>query len=768
MNQPTQPAVPVPGAGALAPREPWRKRFLALMVVVRQTLLPILVASTTVILFGRLGQAQEVLFGAIGVAAAPSSLPVATAAGPGVSAAAPPGAYIDTQYWALLATIAMLATAIWYVSRLLLTVDASTKTRLARLAVRRQASGVIEQFPRLLGAATAAGLVVTLLAAQAGTGNNALAIMAGALLLTLGPLVTVFWILAWHRSWRNKIHILIGAIGAWFLVDSSIVSLVRPAGRDWSVPSALGLACVLPGIFFILVALRRPLLQWLGQRRGKSVRPANAGVRFSLRHGLTRLLALGTAGGGILLLLGLGPLAAARALGSAAIVLLAVTALLCLLCAVTLLLRRLDHDRPGAVVTALGVLLALYVVGHAAFGWRPFREQFGEEILEPLPVTAAETQSATRRDVVVNAHGGGLRAALFTAQVLAELDDMSCGEFGRRIERLSGVSGGSLGIAVYLVLRQEFVAAGGWTDCATVRARGLRLTLKVDNVLLQDHLSAALARMLSVDLIPGVVPERGQALLDSWHQAVQAQMEADRLPARAGTVRSTGLAMPMGMLTGGLSPAPQVFFNATRVNDGAIVWLSNGAIRCPEKGLAAVATDITVGEAELHSARYPFVSPAGTFKVGGRVQTLIDGGYADNSGASALSHSQCGTAPRTWLNIDNYPQGGKRAATPRAAQAAGIFSGLDGLLAVRRSQAGFAVRRYAGTKGVVQVSLAPNLDEAFRAAIPDDERRTALVQSLRNAPLGWYVTPVTAGDQRQARLTQVKKACADLDLDCGY
>ena len=50
-----------------------RRKGIAWMLVVRQTILPMLVAVAvvTIVVFGRLGQAQEALIGAIGLASPP-------------------------------------------------------------------------------------------------------------------------------------------------------------------------------------------------------------------------------------------------------------------------------------------------------------------------------------------------------------------------------------------------------------------------------------------------------------------------------------------------------------------------------------------------------------------------------------------------------------------------------------------------------------------------------------------------------------------------
>lgn len=765
-----------PPAVQAVPKPARRPVFQVLMLVLRENLLPIVVAAVIVVLFGRLGQVQEALFGTIGLqpplASGPDQPPVS-------DRNRPPVPYVGPQFWALLATIAMLAGALWYASRLLLTVDAATRQHLARMKERRHASGMVEHFPRLLGSATAAGLVVTLLVAQGSVRFNGLLLLGIGLMLTLGPVFTVAWIISRELRLARMVAELTGALGGWFVGAGMLAWAAWFGGGTLPVPAALALACVLPASFHVLVALRRRALRrlldsrlvgWIQrlcrtepQRQPLSalipVAPDN--VRFSLRQGLARLLVLGASGGVIVLLLALGPLAAARALGSPAIVLMAATALLCLLCGATLVLRRLDHRHPGSVVAGVTGLLALYVVLHAAFGWRPLREQVGEEILDPVvsaaPNVPAQLQAQTRRDIVVNAYGGGLRAALFTAQVLAEIDDRSCGEFGRRLEHMSGVSGGSLGLAVYLALRQDLIAAGGWSGCTPGLGNPRLLTDRVGEVLLQDHLSAALARMLSVDLITWHTPLRGQALLESWQDALMTRLVSGA---------SAGLAMPLRALNGGMTPGPAVYFNTTRVQDGRTVWFSNRGELGDKLHREPLAEGFQLGQAVLHSARFPFVSPAGGFARGAGAMHLVDGGYADNSGAATLDVIAADMAGRRWLNIDGnapddvcVPSGAKRND--------GVFSGLDALLAVRKSQAELAVERFGKSGQRTPVALQLDVKEAFSKIAAEGEDPCLRVRELRQAPLGWYLTPITAGDLRLARQAAVGEACDALKPLCG-
>jgi hypothetical protein len=730
-----------------------RWRLAAWMLVVRQNVLPLLVALATIVVFARLGQVQEALFGTIGLAK-PSL-------GAGEQGARQ---YIGSQFGALAVAIGVFAAAIWYSSRLMLTMDGATKKRLARIVARPHVSRVVEEAPRIIGAVTAAALITALVDAQAGPGSfRRFAVLIG-IVATAAPLAAVFYIARPRAGNQRPSFGKLGALVAGsFVLTWILIKLIRPEDRNWSVAAALSLLCLLPALLYAAARWRRALLR----RIGFTPRSPSARLAFTLWEGVTRLFVMGFVGMLILLWLARGGPGGARVLGSAAIALLALAAALCAFSALVLVLRFLDDKRPGIVITGLAALLAIYVVGHNAFGWTPFEEQIGDESLSAQSGTpTGATQHAAEQDVIVNAYGGGLRSALFTAQVLAELDDRSCGEFGKRLERLSGVSGGSLGIAAYLLLRQDLVAAGGWRNCHASPLNPPNLALRVDEVLLQDHLSAALARMLSIDLLPSVAPRRGLALLESWQDAYVSQRPPFPAGAPAGQLAPAGFALPLTSLTGGVAPAPAVFFSATRVEDGKRVWFSNAGHFGVDGNSASLAPGFQVGQAVLHSARFPFVSPAGAIRAGGGEWMLVDGGYADNSGAATLLETDVPRAGRHWLNIDGNPPP-DRCGGRQPPQERGAFSALDTLLAVRRSQADLAVQRFRKPSQSDMVSLVPDMEAAFKATMEDTAKRCERLRELRSAPLGWYLTPVTVGDQRLARLQAVNVACKALEPLCG-
>jgi hypothetical protein len=256
----------------------------------------------------------------------------------------------------------------------------------------------------------------------------------------------------------------------------------------------------------------------------------------------------------------------------------------------------------------------------------------------------ASEKPAIGNRLAIHADGGGLRAALFTAATLAWGDDMTCGEFGAHVLAASGVSGGSVGIATWAAMRQEFKrrdAGAAWRECREARERYLAsgkertenipapLTMLVFNTLAQDHLSNALAGMLTSDLFrPGDDASRGQALLESWQNAALSALAAGQPSPPAFRMFGT----PLAETNAGVPDAPPLLlFSATDADTGERVIFSNAKWQ-PHAGYNSMA----IGVAALHSARFPVISPAGAVWDGSKWIRVADGGYFDNSGAATL------------------------------------------------------------------------------------------------------------------------------------
>ncbi len=234
--------------------------------------------------------------------------------------------------------------------------------------------------------------------------------------------------------------------------------------------------------------------------------------------------------------------------------------------------------------------------------------------------------------LLVSSEGGGIRAAAWTALVLGRLD--AAGE-DRVIDRafaMSGVSGGSVGVATVAALHRR-------------REAGMVLAEVASDFLTRDFLAPTLANMLFVDfsqrLLPGAwFDDRGRALTRSWEWNFAAEFDGSGDNAFAAP-----LAAPYGSIERPDARSPALFLNSTVVQTGERM-VQHPFARLPKGGNWFAARDIAdfptarlpLGEAVLNSARFTYVSPAGTLvdDAGEPALQLVDGGYFENSGATTL------------------------------------------------------------------------------------------------------------------------------------
>lgn len=247
--------------------------------------------------------------------------------------------------------------------------------------------------------------------------------------------------------------------------------------------------------------------------------------------------------------------------------------------------------------------------------------------------------------IVVSTEGGGLRSAAWTAMVLSQftaLIDQSTpphgGEplFERYLFAGSGVSGGSLGLATYTIALQAAPHSG-----AAAQTRSER-------ILNHDFLAPVMANAWFVDFtqrwLPGALfDDRGRALTRAWEQAAQEQ-------------GVTSMAEPFAALyehaDGSLSTdVPALFFNSTTVGQG---WrliedpfrpFADSPWTTAYDGSRWLDPRVPLSEAVLNSARFTYLSPAGTLQTAIAADNpsltpatlqLVDGGYFENSGTTTL------------------------------------------------------------------------------------------------------------------------------------
>lgn len=260
---------------------------------------------------------------------------------------------------------------------------------------------------------------------------------------------------------------------------------------------------------------------------------------------------------------------------------------------------------------------------------------------------------------VVATEGGGIRAAYWTASVLTLLQDKHP-QFADHLFAISGVSGGSVGAAVFealLVQRREEARPLDASHPAGVRRPPMEGKLReaAQRVLSADALTPTLAAMTQPDLVqrflPFGWPDRESALETGWERGWLDGMEGDRT-------------FTNGMLAavGGDPALPALFLNGTMVETGDRVITSTVRIRppvgdrlCPgppPRGRTEILgefrnafdaftylrQDVPFSSAAGLSARFPYISPGGRLpglpkegKPTPPVGHVVDGGYFEVS-----------------------------------------------------------------------------------------------------------------------------------------
>ena len=424
------------------------------------------------------------------------------------------------------------------------------------------------------------------------------------------------------------------------------------------------------GIFFIVFVLtRRRLPAWLSKYRvtarvGQAL-PAMVVVGQE-QFGTSKISELPLAtwlwlivpGAFALLLFGLfawDAAASAPAFGTVTILLLAATGWICIGSAFDLLGMRFRIP----VFTLLFILAVAFSFindNHAvrtlgqpqAKAWSQ-RDNVEAALREWLKHQTQHPAARARTEYplfIVAAEGGGIRAAYWTASVLTAIqDDNPC--FAEQLFALSGVSGGSLGSAVFTALLADQHRNQPATRCD--REPVAPLTTKAKHILSEDFLAPAVAATLYPDLLQRILPiaisrfDRARALETAWERAWNKHAGSQRFAeAFDGLWQNHGDRW-----------LPALLLNATWVETGKRLIASNLRVqRLPEEEkLEKLAEFADVEDvhrfydqralplsAAVHlSARFTYVSPAGALVKDDRLHgRAVDGGYFENSGVTSV------------------------------------------------------------------------------------------------------------------------------------
>ena len=252
---------------------------------------------------------------------------------------------------------------------------------------------------------------------------------------------------------------------------------------------------------------------------------------------------------------------------------------------------------------------------------------------------------------LVSAEAGGLYAAQFTAKVLARIQDQ-CPSFSQHVFAISGVSGGSLGAAMFAALAKKEATNAPWQPCKLdlePEPKSGPLESKIDTLLGGDYLAPIVSRALFGDFLQHVVPvslvsdlpgltrlaqlSRGRALEESIEDAWARSERGAKNPFSGPFLEHWNTS----------DAGPALLINTTSVADGRLIVIAPFRAAIQEAGsdiayLHANALpqdkDITLATAVGLSGRFPWVLPPA--KVPGSPLALVDGAYFESSGLETL------------------------------------------------------------------------------------------------------------------------------------
>ncbi len=260
---------------------------------------------------------------------------------------------------------------------------------------------------------------------------------------------------------------------------------------------------------------------------------------------------------------------------------------------------------------------------------------------------------------LVAAEGGGIRAAYWAGVVLGRLQDRHPA-FARQVFGISGVSGGSLGGAVFVALLHDGVPESNCRDFARRQGHSVDpaqagpMETCVQEVLRQDLLAPGVGKLLAPDFLQWFIPvpvptfDRARAIEDSWSKAYAQVTGKNTLDQ---PFLSASRCQGQGCRAGEELAYPALLLNGTHVHTGQrllrapFTWPTTfaddpGDNQMPEVTdlTALLQADVRLATAAHDSARFTYISPAGRLlsAQGRDFGHVVDGGYFENSGAATL------------------------------------------------------------------------------------------------------------------------------------
>lgn len=417
------------------------------------------------------------------------------------------------------------------------------------------------------------------------------------------------------------------------------------------------------------------------------------------------------------------------------------------------------------------------LVDNAFYGWWNIRPDLDE--YDDYPV------------ILISSEGGGIRAAFFTAVVLARIVDR-CPRAANHIFAISGVSGGAVGAAIHAAAMKARPPDFNNRKCDFSKGPPGPYENAYRSILTDDHLSPLLIRMLSTDAMQQPLPFP----IDSFDRQLGLELSLERSFDRV--FKSDVFAQSLYQLvpTATTPAVPYLLLNTTRVENGSRFTISPIYFQTDQSSgrddwhavdyLEAPSVVI----AALTSARFPIISPPGYYRdravveadgkwvedknYHGKKHRYVDGGYFDNSGVPTLlelyramvdgrNYRDMAQNQKTFsihtLYIGNAPSCDITAAsgTARAcnyevneSSYSGLFSDIAGLfetsINVRDARVAYGVAQFEAEidnqSSMHQIKEMPTK----KPGMLDSRGRVQMLDRGISTPLGWLLSHRAASE----------------------
>ena len=436
---------------------------------------------------------------------------------------------------------------------------------------------------------------------------------------------------------------LFAAIPFAFLISAFLraeTGLPPEADRStWAAWILAGLGALLVAFVIFREDLTRRLRRRSARVRALGRRREAGAIDASLDHLRTIVLTAGlAAAAGFLVLFSLDPVRPALVFGPCAIVLLAMSLIIPVMATLIQTGRKVGV-RASEAVLILVLVSSSVADNHAVRLTAPIAADRRPSVPQAYAVwrgQAAVAADGTRPIIFVASAGGASRSGFWTGEVLSRLEDLSNGQFSSHTFAISSVSGGSLG------------AAGFLATLADAPPRG-QLALRTGDFTGRDYLSPAFAGQFFPDLVQRFIPiaflpDRAEALERGWEDGWRRQCSG----AGGDAVSHPPCGDPdrlrrdfLSSWRGSRGWTPQLMINGVHEETGAPILTSTvrfAGFVTADDFHQLTGHDVRVSTAIANGARFPFISPGGTYDdpAGARLGHIVDGGYFDAAGVATV------------------------------------------------------------------------------------------------------------------------------------